>query len=59
MLNDLMDIVFANSNTTHKDWIVVPKGIDIIQDVSIEWLKMIRDVVDKKIKEVENEANDH
>lgn len=52
-LNDIMDIVFRNSNTTQEDWIVVPKGIDVIQDVSIEWLKMIRDSADKKIKELE------
>ena len=31
------------------DWIVLPRGIEIIQDVPIEWLKHIRDIIDEKI----------
>lgn len=35
------------------DWIVIPKGIDILQDISVDWMKMIRDKMDEKIKEIE------
>ena len=36
------------------DWIGIPKGFDILTDVSVDWMKMIRDTLDKKIKEIEN-----
>ena len=35
------------------DLIVIPKGIDIIQDISVDWMKMIRDRLDEKIREIE------
>ena len=35
------------------DLIAIPKGIDIIQDISVDWMKMIRDRLDEKIKEIE------
>lgn len=35
------------------DMIVLPKGIDILQDVPIEWLKHLRDQLDEKIKALE------
>ena len=35
------------------DWVVMPKGFDIMQDISVDWMKMIRDVLDDKIKELE------
>ena len=36
------------------DLIAIPKGIDIIQDISVDWMKMIRDRLDEKIKALEN-----
>ena len=35
------------------DWIAIPKGFDIIQDISVDWMKMIRDKMDEKIRELE------
>lgn len=35
------------------DLIVIPKGIDIMQDISVDWMKMIRDRLDEKIRELE------
>lgn len=34
--------------------LVIPKGIDIMQDVSVDWMIMIRDMLDERIK---NESN--
>ena len=40
------------------DWIMLPKkGVDILQDVPIEWMKKIRDGLDKKIKALESDVN--
>lgn len=39
------------------DLIAIPKGIDIIQDISVDWMKMIRDRLDKKIKALESDEN--
>ena len=39
------------------DWIMLPKGIDLLQDVPIEWLKAARDELDKKIKALESDVN--
>lgn len=39
------------------DWIVIPKDIDIIQNVSVDWMKMIRDKLDEKIKMLEGDTN--
>lgn len=36
------------------DWVAIPKGIDIMQDISVDWMKMIRDRLDEKIKVLEN-----
>ena len=41
------------ANKTGCDLIVIPKGIDIIQDISVDWMKMIRDRLDEKIKALE------
>lgn len=38
------------------DMIVLPKGIDILQDVPIEWLKDIRVKLDAKIRELDKDA---
>lgn len=40
-------------NKSSDDWIAIPKGIDIIQDISVDWMKMIRDRLDEKIKALE------
>lgn len=33
-----------------EETLVIPKGIDIMQDVSIDWMIMIRDELDRRIK---------
>lgn len=45
------------ANKTECDLIAIPKGIDIIQDISVDWMKMIRDRLDEKIKELESDVN--
>lgn len=35
------------------EWIVLPKQIDILQDISVDWMKMIRDKMDEKLRELE------
>lgn len=37
------------------DWIMLPKGMDLLQDVPIEWMKLVRDRLDEKIKSLEND----
>ena len=41
------------NNSELDDLIVIPKGIDIMQDISVDWMKMIRDRLDEKIRELE------
>ena len=43
---------------TTDDWVVIPKGIDILQEISVDWMKMIRDKMDEKIKEIEMTIQD-
>ena len=38
---------------TTDDLVVIPKGIDILKDISVDWMRMIRDKMDEKIKEIE------
>ena len=45
------------ANKTGCDLIAIPKGIDIIQDISVDWMKMIRDRLDEKIKALESDGN--
>ena len=47
--------VFVNkaSEILQGDMVVLPKGVDILQDVPIEWLKDIRDRLDEKINALE------
>lgn len=45
------------ANKTECDLIAIPKGIDIIQDISVDWMKMIRDRLDEKIKALESDEN--
>lgn len=42
------------NNSELDDVIAIPKGIDIMQDISVDWMKMIRDRLDEKIREIEN-----
>lgn len=39
------------------EWVAIPKGIDIMQDISVDWMKMIRDRLDEKIKALESDKN--
>lgn len=36
------------------EWVAIPKGIDIMRDISVDWMKMIRDRLNEKIKALEN-----
>ena len=54
-LKQMVDAVKQVSNSN--DWIALPKGIDIIQDVPVEYLVFIRDMLDKRIKEFEEKQN--
>lgn len=38
------------------DWIMLPKGVDILQDVPIECMKHLRDYLDEKIKVMESDT---
>jgi hypothetical protein len=42
---------------TTDDLLVIPKGIDIMQDISVDWMKMIRDTLDEKIKALESDVD--
>lgn len=52
-LNVLSGFVKQASEVMNDDVIVLPKGVDILQDVPIGWLKDIRDRLDEKIRELE------
>ena len=57
-LKQIVDSLRQASGTT--DWVVLPKGIDIIQDAPVEYLEHYRDMLDKQIKkyrEAENERS--
>lgn len=45
------------ANKTECDLIAIPKGIDIIQNISVDWMKMIRDRLDEKIKTLESDVD--
>jgi hypothetical protein len=36
---------------------MIPKGMDLLQDMPIEWMKIVRDQLDEKIKALESDAN--
>lgn len=55
-LHNLMEAIKRVSDS--KDWIALPKGVNVIQDAPIEYLEHYRDMLDeqiKKYKEAENE----
>ena len=37
------------------DWIMIPKGMDLLQDMPIEWMRIVRDQLDEKIKALEGD----
>ena len=43
------------SNTDVSEWIAIPHEVDIITNVSIEQLKLLKSIVDKRIEELEDE----
>lgn len=43
--------------SNYEDWVVIPKDFSIMTDVSIDWMKMIRNKMDEKIKEIEGDIN--
>lgn len=55
---DVLNLIFKDcmDNSTD-DWVIIPKGIDIMQDISIDWMKMIRDRLDEKIKALESDEH--
>ena len=40
------------------DWVAIPKGFDVMMDISVDWIKMIKDKMDEKIKEIEGIRGD-
>ena len=55
---DVANKVFGEiMNKSSDDWVAIPKGIDIMQDISVDWMKMIRDRLDEKIRALESDAN--
>jgi hypothetical protein len=57
-LHNLMDVIKKVSNS--RDWIALPKGVNVIQDAPVEYLEHYRDMLDeqiKKYKETENERS--
>jgi hypothetical protein len=56
-LDEAEEICKKIANKTDLDLIAIPKGIDIIQDISVDWMKMIRDRLDEKIKALESGVN--
>lgn len=49
-LRNLMDAVKSVSNS--RDWIALPKGVNVIQDAPVEYLEHYRDMLDKQIKKL-------
>ena len=39
------------------DWVAIPKGFDVMMDISVDWMKMIRETLDEKLKALESDAN--
>jgi hypothetical protein len=48
-----MDAIKSVSDS--KDWIALPKGVNIIQDAPIEYLEHYRDMIDEQIKKYREE----
>ena len=39
------------------DWIMLPRGMDLLQDIPVECMKLVRDQLDEKIKALESGVN--
>jgi hypothetical protein len=52
-LDTLNAFVNMAAEVMKDEMIVLPKGVDILQDVPLEWLKHLRDQLDEKIKALE------
>ena len=51
---DLLQKIFKDyTDKSDDDLLMIPKGIDILHDISVDWMKMIRDTLDEKIKALE------
>lgn len=50
---DIANVVYerAIEISGTSDWLALPRGIEVMEDVPIEWLKHIRDIIDEKINE--------
>lgn len=49
-LHNLMEAIKSVSNS--RDWIALPKGVNVIQDAPVEYLEHYRDMLDKQIKKL-------
>ena len=55
-LHHLMEAIKRVSDS--KDWIALPKGIDVIQDAPVEYLEHYRDMLDEQIKKCKEAKNE-
>lgn len=55
-LHNLMDVIKNVSNS--RDWIALPKGVNVIQDAPIEYLEHYRDMLDEQIKKYKEAKNE-
>ena len=49
-LHNIMEALKSVSNS--RDWIALPKGVNVIQDAPVEYLEHYRDMLDKQIKKL-------
>ena len=54
--NQILENIIKHSGSD--DWVAIPKGFDIMTDISVDWIKMIRDKMDKRIREIEGNESD-
>jgi hypothetical protein len=54
---DVADVIYekAIEISGTSDWLALPRGIEVMEDVPIEWLKHIRDIIDEKINNAGDE----
>lgn len=52
----LMETIKGVSDS--KDWIALPKGVNVIQDAPIEYLEHYRDMIDEHIKKYQEAKNE-
>lgn len=49
-LHNIMEALKSVSNS--RDWIALPKGVNVIQDAPVEYLEHYRNMLDKQIKKL-------